>query len=355
MGYTDLTLKKLFSLSGNVCAFPGCTAPIIDTTNGVMTGQICHIKGKSRNGPRYDPNQTEEERNGYDNLLVMCAAHNKIVDDEATQNQYPVEVLRQYKQNHEANYRNSVVRNDIVERIIESLLHVIPLRTTVKLEPIVQALLVKVDHEMKLDYYDFRIGLRNDGSTTVKDFRLEVEIPNAYANPSHSSVAEVREHMRGDVTLYRRTEKQLRDFILYPNDTWKHVLNLDFLVNERQYIDGITENIIVIVYTGDTLLSRKPHPIVTLLNEERTRAILNPKRVALKKIYEAARNFQGDSGDPTDVTIYLADEPITGKRGVQLENAYNTAKALVKAGWLRMESDDAMEVRLTDAGVRAAE
>jgi hypothetical protein len=97
MTYSEQTLKKLFALAGNECAFPGCTAPIVDTEHGVVTGQICHIKGKSPNGPRYDASQTEAERNGYANLLVMCAPHNKIVDDEETRAQFSVELLTQIK------------------------------------------------------------------------------------------------------------------------------------------------------------------------------------------------------------------------------------------------------------------
>ena len=78
-------------------------------------------------------------------------------------------------------------------------------------------------------------------------------------------------------------------------------------------------------------------------------------RAAIRKIYEAARDFQGgNDGDLTAVTIFLEDGPIKGKRGVQLEDAYNMALALAKVGWIVMESHDAMTVRLTDAGIRAA-
>jgi len=77
--YTERTLKRLFGLSGNQCAFPGCIKPVIDSQTGLPIGQICHIKGKSPNGPRYDPNQSEHDRNDYPNLLVMCPVHNKTV------------------------------------------------------------------------------------------------------------------------------------------------------------------------------------------------------------------------------------------------------------------------------------
>src|SRR4051794_22269698 len=109
MAYTESTLKKLFALSGNVCAFPNCNAPIFDTDSGVVVGEICHIKGRSPNGPRYDPDQTEAERNGYENLMLMCGAHNKIVDDKKTRDKFPVELLQKYKADHEAKHSNSVV------------------------------------------------------------------------------------------------------------------------------------------------------------------------------------------------------------------------------------------------------
>jgi hypothetical protein len=270
MGYTDLTLKTLFSLAGNECAFPGCTAPVFDTTHGVLTGQICHIKGKSKNGPRYDPNQTEEERNGYPNLLVMCAAHNKIIDDEATRDQFSVELLTEFKKTHEGRSQNSVVKDDAVERIIASLKHIFPAPKQDSLTPIIDASLTRVAHDMGMDIYDFRIGLRNDGPKPVRDFRLEVEVPNSYANPTHNSVAEVREHNRGDVTLYRRVARELgRDFELYPGETRQTALSLDFQVTFDQYRAGVNGSIMVILYADDTEVSRVAHPIAGMLNQER--------------------------------------------------------------------------------------
>src|SRR2546421_5746158 len=118
MGYSDITLKKLFALSGNVCAFPNCGAPIVDTGTGIVAGEICHTKGNSPNGPRYDAEQTDLERNGYENLILMCGAHNKIVDDRKTRNKFPVELLMQYKADHEGKYRNNVVDDDLANSFV---------------------------------------------------------------------------------------------------------------------------------------------------------------------------------------------------------------------------------------------
>ena len=109
MSYSESTLKKLFALSGNQCAFPNCKIPIVDDDSGIVVGEICHIKGKSPKGPRYDPRQSEAERNGYENLLVMCDPHNKIVDHKDTRHKFPVEVLRDIKNQHEAKFRRKLI------------------------------------------------------------------------------------------------------------------------------------------------------------------------------------------------------------------------------------------------------
>jgi hypothetical protein len=92
------TYNLLYAKSSNCCAFPGCTNPI--TIGQTLVGNVCHIKAASSGGPRYDPKQTNEDRHGYENLLLMCSIHNKIVDsDEAA---YTVERLKQMKADHEA-------------------------------------------------------------------------------------------------------------------------------------------------------------------------------------------------------------------------------------------------------------
>ncbi len=47
----EQTVKRLFALSGNICAYPGCEVPIVER-NGVVTGEICHIKARKPGGPR---------------------------------------------------------------------------------------------------------------------------------------------------------------------------------------------------------------------------------------------------------------------------------------------------------------
>jgi len=74
---------------------------------------------------------------------------------------------------------------------------------------------------------------------------------------------------------------------------------------------------------------------------------------AIRKIYQATRDFVGEVGDLTGQVMFLADDPGQGRRSVHLENAYNMGKELAKLGWLVFENEDAMSVRLTDEGLRA--
>jgi len=91
-------VKRLFAASGNRCAFPECSAPIVETS-GAITGIICHIKARSPGGPRYDPGQSEEGRHSFENLLLMCARHSKLIDSEP--DRFTASVLFQMKEQHE--------------------------------------------------------------------------------------------------------------------------------------------------------------------------------------------------------------------------------------------------------------
>ncbi|WP_144223713.1 HNH endonuclease [Mesorhizobium amorphae] len=96
-GATLGTVKQLYAESGNLCAFPGCPNPLIDPS-GVNVGEICHICAHRKRGARFDPAQSDEERHGYDNLLLMCRIHHKVVDDAPAI--FTVEILRQMKVQH---------------------------------------------------------------------------------------------------------------------------------------------------------------------------------------------------------------------------------------------------------------
>jgi hypothetical protein len=121
-GPTTATIKQLFAVSGNRCAFPGCNLPLVDPANGTVLGEICHIKARSPDGPRYDPVQVDEERHAFGNLLLLCPAHHKIVDDNP--GEYTVEWLLQVKAQHEAQVVGGPELSDDVAQRLERQLEI---------------------------------------------------------------------------------------------------------------------------------------------------------------------------------------------------------------------------------------
>jgi hypothetical protein len=85
------------------CSNPDCrritVRPHSDPTKSVVTGEACHIHAASPLGPRYNPDQTPEQRSGIENAIWLCSACSDAVDKDV--HRYPVEILKQWKSDHE--------------------------------------------------------------------------------------------------------------------------------------------------------------------------------------------------------------------------------------------------------------
>lgn len=80
-GPAEKTIRRLFAISGNICALLGCPSPLVEVS-GTLTGEICHIRAQSLGGPRFDASQSKEARHAYENLILLCRRHHRIVDAE---------------------------------------------------------------------------------------------------------------------------------------------------------------------------------------------------------------------------------------------------------------------------------
>jgi len=106
--YTDKTLKRLFGLSGNQCAFPGCNAVLVNSKNA-LDSNICHIEAANEEGERYNSNMNDEQRADYENLILLCRQHHDETNDV---NVYTVDTLKEMKRIHESNYLNQRINNN---------------------------------------------------------------------------------------------------------------------------------------------------------------------------------------------------------------------------------------------------
>jgi len=97
-GEPSVAVKKaLFGLSGNLCAFSGCTQPMI-APDGRVLGETCHIKGRRKGSPRFDRSQPDSERRGFHNLIALCGHHHTVTNDESI---YTVLAMENMKREHE--------------------------------------------------------------------------------------------------------------------------------------------------------------------------------------------------------------------------------------------------------------
>lgn len=148
----------VYGRCGNRCAFPGCNQIIIDkekSKNYYKVGNLAHIKGNKLGSKRYDSTQTDEERNSSDNLILLCATHHKIIDDQ--DDIYTVEKLEEIKIKHE-------------KRVISEIKKSINLITFNELEIIIKYILLTdlIESDMSVTHLKDKIE-KNDLSTKTQD------------------------------------------------------------------------------------------------------------------------------------------------------------------------------------------
>lgn len=113
------TIKRLYAYSRNACAFPDCSNPLVDADTGVVTGRICHIHAQGTGGPRFDSDQSDEERHGVENLILLCPIHHDIIDK--CPEKFPPDTLREYKRTHESGSSEPLEEDEEIARIAKAL------------------------------------------------------------------------------------------------------------------------------------------------------------------------------------------------------------------------------------------
>lgn len=102
---TPSVVKKLFSYTGNRCANPVCKQELVDE-GGTMLGKIAHIHA-AMNGARFDADMSDEQRRAFANLIVVCGICHDRIDDPAREQEFPADLLREWKERHESRFRRA--------------------------------------------------------------------------------------------------------------------------------------------------------------------------------------------------------------------------------------------------------
>ncbi len=101
MAISNKTRKLLWGKAGNSCAM--CKNELIvegtPESDPTVVGQECHIRSEKLGGPRHDSRFPLKLIDSYDNLLLLCPTHHRIVDDQP--DKYSVVMLIDTKRKHE--------------------------------------------------------------------------------------------------------------------------------------------------------------------------------------------------------------------------------------------------------------
>ncbi|WP_263840622.1 HNH endonuclease [Salinibacter sp.] len=81
---------------------PNCKQPLIEdetrTDDPSVIGEEAHIVARKQDGPRGNSELTSEERDRFDNLILLCRNHHKTIDDQVEK--YTVKRLKSIKKKH---------------------------------------------------------------------------------------------------------------------------------------------------------------------------------------------------------------------------------------------------------------
>lgn len=103
MSISIKTHKMLWGRSGNICAYPDCKKELVmnetETDDSSVIGEEAHIVAQKDDGPRGHSDLEPEQRDKYENLILLCRVHHKLIDDQP--NFYTIEKIKEYKKNHE--------------------------------------------------------------------------------------------------------------------------------------------------------------------------------------------------------------------------------------------------------------
>ena len=105
MAITPKSIKILWSNAAGRCSFTNCeerlTVEQASHSAPYTLGEMAHIKGEKAGSNRYDKDQTDVLRDGYENLILLCPNHHTLIDKPENENIYDVDVLLGMKIAHE--------------------------------------------------------------------------------------------------------------------------------------------------------------------------------------------------------------------------------------------------------------
>jgi hypothetical protein len=164
------TQIELWAIAAGRCEFRGCNKPLyLDelTKTRDNLSIISHIIAAEEGGPRGDKIESPRLAKNISNLMLTCRDHGKIIDSKENVPNYPPDLLREYKKEHEERIK---ILTDIMDTVKS---HVLILQApidgksfNIDKTQVHQAILPKYpakEHPDLIDFSDFADKETEDG------------------------------------------------------------------------------------------------------------------------------------------------------------------------------------------------
>lgn len=108
MAIREKAIKLLWSNAAGRCSFTDCnerlTVEQAAHSAPHTLGEMAHIKGKKKGSNRYDETQTDEQRDSYENFILLCPNHHTLIDKPENEEIFTVDSLIEMKIAHEKEF-----------------------------------------------------------------------------------------------------------------------------------------------------------------------------------------------------------------------------------------------------------
>ncbi|MBC3380753.1 hypothetical protein H8I69_16685 [Serratia fonticola] len=122
--FSPTTVTQLAKRACYICSNPKCNRMTIgpgeNLDESIIAGVASHIRAGSKGGPRYDPNQTSQQRKSINNGLWLCGTCSYMIDKNNGAD-YSVSQLEDWKKVHEGIIKDALEGSKrIIFRMLQS-------------------------------------------------------------------------------------------------------------------------------------------------------------------------------------------------------------------------------------------
>jgi len=115
-----LNRTTLWGHAASRCSFQDCVIELAENSlsSGIVSiGEVAHIISGQEGGPRYASDYNADLIDAYENLILLCCNHHKLIDSDV--NTYSVAELRKMKSDHEKLVKEKFQVDAVKQRDIE--------------------------------------------------------------------------------------------------------------------------------------------------------------------------------------------------------------------------------------------